>query len=97
MAEHLCEYKYPKDCPVCSKIDPMAIDVEEEYGTQLAAAGLEERRAADLEARREQWRREALRAASRIVAGISPVQVSVAKYTFDLAERFTHWLETGER
>ncbi len=66
---------------------------------------LEGPRAADLEARREQWRREALRAASRIVAHTyeGAMQASsdrtkearVPDCTLELAEQFARWLETG--
>ncbi|MEE9611188.1 MAG: hypothetical protein V3W19_08045 [Desulfatiglandales bacterium] len=54
----------------------------------------------------QQFRIEALRAASRIVAGFcaaggkptrSGAEISNEDYSTDLAEQFAHWLETGER
>ena len=97
---HKCDYKYPKDCPVCSLADPMAVGLgmEQEAVAQTHASGL---RAASATT---QNRTEALRAASRVVAGtftrvmddIPADDRNITSTTLIVAKQFAKYLETGE-
>ena len=60
------------------------------YEAQLAAS--------DLECEKRDTRIEALRAASRIVAGPNfQTTIPLVAATFEIAEQFARWLETGKR
>ena len=96
-----CTYKYPKDCPVCSLTDPTSLQDDVPWPTleNMSDRGYSEVNIA------RQLRIEALRAASRIVAGTfmdakaseRGESMNATDATIYVAERFAKWLEMGER
>lgn len=82
--------------------NPDAVTASTPYGTE-AGINLEGPRGSYTVYNQAYYRIEALRAASRVVAGVNPTISKPGHHkiiladTIDLAEQFARWLETGER